>query len=188
MALGFEKDHDNVRQALLEANAARILTFAAASNDGNIRRVAFPASMIRNVICAFSSDGNVKESREYNPAPMTSNHNFCFLGEEVEVLGSGSSGMIRQSGTSVATSIAAGIAALVLDFSRQLDCQSQIKNAHLLKTVSGIESIFLRMAEGRTDNGYYCVAPEVLGHTVDCENDDQRRSFICETISRALMR
>ena len=172
---------------ITKCNADGVLVFAAASNYGNVDDITFPANMTNNVICAFSSTGNVKPS-EFNPAASILTHNnFCFLGEDVEAVGgeilmSGS----RLFGTSVATCVATGLAAMVLDFARQQDCRAEIPNKKDLTTVEGMTAILREM--GTPDNGYICIAPWRLLDDVHGLkwNMKQKRQYICGTIFRAL--
>jgi Subtilase family len=192
VACGFKYDDAEVRRAILEANKASVLVFAAASNYGNESYISFPARMQGNVICIFSSTGWIKQSEDFNPAPSgLSKHNFCVLGEEVEKFGDPTSTTKeRCSGTSIATSIAAAIAALVIDLSRQSDCKEHIPNREDLQTVAGMSSIFQEMARGGDDNGYNCVAPwkvlECTGKTVDFWDATRKRKYISDRIFQIL--
>lgn len=188
LSCGFKDDYEDIRCAILEAKAHNILIFAAASNDGNVDHVTFPARMVGDVICIFSSDGKIKPS-SFNPAPLKHSFNFAVLGEEVEsIIVSTAKSEERDSGTSIATFIAAGIAALVLDFSMQEDCRDRIENQKILKSIPGMSAVFEKMAKG--DQGYLCVAP---WRVLECnENfssgwkDEKKRGDIAATISRTL--
>jgi hypothetical protein len=97
----------------------------------------------------------------------------------------------RFSGTSIATSIAAAIAARVIDFSRHEDCK-RIPSAlrERLKTVDGMSAVFRKMANEEPSNGYDCVAPwRVLDYSEsDAEdlNNATKRERICHRILIAL--
>jgi hypothetical protein len=98
--------------------------FAAASNDGANLRRAFPATEAK-VFCIHSTDGHGNPSG-FNPTASSDDANFSLLGEHVESCWpagvNGHEGQVRiRSGTSVATPIAAGLAASVLSFVQQLD-------------------------------------------------------------------
>ncbi|PON25028.1 pfs domain-containing protein [Trichoderma gamsii] len=56
-----------IRRAILKANAADVLIFAAASNGGKNKSIAFPACM-DEVLCVGSTDGNGNKS-SFTPKP-----------------------------------------------------------------------------------------------------------------------
>ncbi|KAF4447233.1 hypothetical protein F53441_9220 [Fusarium austroafricanum] len=148
IASGFERDHALMRRAIKRAASDGTVVFAAASNYGNIRQVTFPARM-QDVICVYCTDGRAKVSQSINPAAQTTkSRNFAILGEGVSVPPS-----IREqlTGTSVATSIAAGLAGRLLDFSRQKDCRQTIRCVGSLASVEGISAVFSHMAKGAED-------------------------------------
>jgi hypothetical protein len=139
----------------------------------------------------FSATADGKRSN-FNPARSSnSTTNFAVLGEEVEKVQTGSERHPGyDSGTSIATFIAAGIAALVIDFSRQEDCKEIILDQARLKTVAGMKKIFSEMADGGYDGGYDGLVPQ---RVLQCSNPGvkkrdlaSRRKYIAETISRAL--
>ncbi|KAH6714001.1 hypothetical protein BKA61DRAFT_607018 [Leptodontidium sp. MPI-SDFR-AT-0119] len=193
MSSGFEHEYGDLRQAVLEANAANTLIFAAASNWGNRGYIAFPARMHGNVMCIFSATADGKRS-SFNPARSgKSTTNFAVLGEEVEKV---QIDMDRHpgydSGTSIATFIAAAIAALVIDFSRQQDSKEIILDPTRLKTVAGMKAIFAEMADGGYDGGYQFLVPQ---RVLECSKLDVKkrglvatRKYIADTVSRALDR
>jgi hypothetical protein len=191
MSSGFKDDHPGMLQAIRAANSDCVLIFAAASNSGNMDDITFPARMQGNVICMFSSNGLVKPSQGFNPTPSPKlPYNFCILGEEVQkVRFPRSLEQGRDSGTSIATFIAAGIAALVMDFSLQQDCRERIENRDYLKTVAGMSAVFEKMA--KYESGYHCIAPwnvlECSRAPMSSWDDMKKREHICGTIFRALM-
>ena len=173
----------------MKAKAARILVFAAASNRGNATHITFPARMHGDVMCMFASDGNVKATAiKFNPSPSKINrYNFAILGKEVL---SSPLARSRVSGTSISSFIGAAIAGLVIDFSQQSDCRARVFNCQSLLTINGMNAVFAAMATKGNDGEYHCVAPwEVLG-CLDPTNRhwsrDQKRRWMCDTISRIL--
>ncbi|KAH7460575.1 hypothetical protein FOMA001_g19520 [Fusarium oxysporum f. sp. matthiolae] len=184
IASGFERDHALMRKAIKRAASDGTLVFAAASNYGNIRQVTFPARM-QDVICVYCTDGRAKVSQSINPAAQTTkSKNFAILGEGVSVPASIGE---QVTGTSVATSIAAGLAGRLLDFSRQKDCRQRIRCIGNLASVEGISAVFSHMAKGAEDYRYNCVVPgRLLQHLDEGEGRAMKRARICERLSNAL--
>jgi hypothetical protein len=116
--------------------------------------IAYPARM-RDVFCMFSTDGHLNVSR-FNPPPSPAAENFAILGEGV------SARTGRFSGTSVSAAIAAGVAAVLLDFVRQGGASTIIHPRALdrVQTKDGMTALFRLMS--RKANGYHCIAPWLL--------------------------
>jgi len=183
MASGFENSHVGMRKAIEFAAYNEVLVFAAASNYSSVRRVAFPGRMKHDVMCMFSTDAGVKNSRTLNPAPRSKSYNFAILGEDVSL------GPMEKplNGTSFATAIGAALAARIIDFSRHTDCQALIEEAQYLKTTDGMSAIFALLASGGHDGDYHCIAPWRLLEDVNGAHDrTQKRAEICGAINRAL--
>lgn len=70
-------------------------------------------------------------------------------------------GVIRRDGTSYATPIAAGTAAMVLDLVRQ-ELKDSAEVERRLKNVEGMSEVFLAMSGSPRDGGYYHVRPWTL--------------------------
>lgn len=108
-----------IRRAILKANAADVLIFAAASNNGGNEPIAFPACM-DEVISVGSTDG-LGNISSFTPNPDYGKI-LCVVGECIEsswppaLLSDPDADLPRKSGTSFATPIAAGVAAMVLDY------------------------------------------------------------------------
>ena len=129
MSFGFRISNDS-HQAIeqtINSDCKRQILFAAAANHGsNEKYIAYPARL-NTVICVKSSDGYGTPS-SFSPTKQDdAGRGFFILGQEVlsmwpsrwydgvRIL------QRRASGTSVATPIAAGVAALILEFMRQPD-------------------------------------------------------------------
>jgi hypothetical protein len=152
MSFGFRSSIDIVEDAITYAAGRKIIIFAAAANHGgNLKHIAFPALM-GSVICIKSAQGNGISSN-FNPSNTDdAGFNFSTLGEGVLSLWPMKEteyGIVlkrRQSGSSVATPIAAGIAALLLEFSRQPDENSKPglleESREALKSVDGMKILF----------------------------------------------
>ncbi|KAJ9156211.1 Subtilisin-like protein [Pleurostoma richardsiae] len=164
LASGFESDNDDMRKAIVEAKAKDVLVFAAASNYGNVKRIAFPARLHYDVMCMFSTNASVKHS-QFNPQPSPKlTHNLAVFGEGVQ-LGPSEPKLM---GTSFSTAVGAGLAARLIDFSRHKDSRENLgPELPYLKLVDGMSSVFARMAGGGADNGYHCVAPWRLLEDLD---------------------
>lgn len=194
MASGFESNQDCIRDAIISNTSNSPLIFCAASNDGNLGRIAFPASMSQCVMCMFASNGYVKPTQlPINPSAQESGgSNFAILGEDVEVQFCDSLPPRQYSGTSFATSIGAAIAGVLIDFSKQPGCQ-EVLNPSLLKRVGGMSAVFKKMSV--EDNGYNCIAPwsllwGICVPTTSCTSEDLitiRRKEVGKRISNFLV-
>jgi hypothetical protein len=157
MSFGCTYESDEILDALDHAYQKKKILFAAASNDGSRNsRPAFPG---RNhvVLCIHSAKGWGTPSY-YNPSAVPSEDNFSVLGDGVAIT---EDKRKRVRGTSIATPIAAGIAALVLE----LLCQGQSEDWRVQRTervwsYAGMRNIFLAMSsENQPVNGYHHVQP-----------------------------
>jgi subtilisin family serine protease len=164
MSFGFLREDDRIRTAIAKATSEGRIIFAAASNRGSlegIRRVAFPARM-GQVISINSSDGYGSKSR-FTPFPKDNDDNFSTIGEALEVawpINLAEGGLRMTSGTSLATPIAAGIAALVLEFVSQRGPEGfdTITNVARLFHYDGMRAILSSMC-GNPLDGYHWIQP-----------------------------
>ena len=126
MSLGLKDEPSSVREALNEARRRGIIVLASASNEGANDTIAFPARL-ESVFCIGSADG--KGSRSSFSPPFMGEEKYSTLGEAVLGAhlinddnddGNGETRIhSRRSGTSTAVVIAAGIVALLIDYTRQ---------------------------------------------------------------------
>lgn len=159
---------------------AGILVFAAASNWGNKDDIAYPAAIKDHVMCIFATDGANRHVRAFNPDPRHDASNFAILGEKVKITEGGDS----DSGTSVATALAAGLAGRLIDFSRHKDSRESIENVALIGKKAGMTAIFNKMSKGRSE-GYDCIVPwNILEDTASSRAE--QRAQVRSAISSAL--
>ncbi|KAF3220278.1 hypothetical protein TWF679_009657 [Orbilia oligospora] len=157
LSLGFENEDQGIRRAILNAHIRNKIIFAAASNSASLvpeLRVSFPARMCGQVISIRSASG---QSVRSNASPIASDgdDNFMTLGEGIEAawpsdLNDGNPTRYV-SGTSFATPVAAGIAALILEFSIQQgklkgDSNLEAADRAILWSHRGIRKIFQVMS------------------------------------------
>ncbi|KAF9774248.1 hypothetical protein IL306_007785 [Fusarium sp. DS 682] len=168
MSFGIREFNEDMKEAILNARHKQTLMFAAASNDGANHGRAFPAKD-RGVFCIHSSDGNGYPSR-FNPIAEEDDVNFCLLGENVEshwpVGTNGHNSNFRVlSGTSVATPIAAGLAASLLSLVRQQEQDSPTDPDRLgrwLKDFDSMETVLKSITKGKRGAGYDYIVPHFL--------------------------
>ncbi|KAF3103811.1 hypothetical protein TWF706_004845 [Orbilia oligospora] len=157
LSLGFEHEDESIRRAILNAHIRDKIIFAAASNSASLvpeLRVSFPARMSGQVISIRSASGQSVRSNN-SPIASDGDDNFMTLGEGIEAawpsdLNDGHPTRYV-SGTSFATPVAAGIAALVLEFSIQqgkgkADSNLEAADRATLWSHRGIRKIFQVMS------------------------------------------
>ncbi|PMD47898.1 subtilisin-like protein [Hyaloscypha variabilis F] len=168
MSFAIREYHELMSTAISNALNKRTLLFAAASNDGANLGRAFPAQY-PSVFCIHSTDGNGNPSN-FNPTASETDVNFSLLGEHVSShWPAGMNGHNQtvnvMSGTSVATPIAAGLAASVLSFVRQQDQHIAVESERLgpwLKRDNSMDAVFKSMVRQRRGVGYDYITPHVL--------------------------
>ena len=157
MCFGFGDEHPQLHRSIQYAASKEVLMFAAASNDGKNRPdgVAWPARDI-NVICVHSGDGNGTPST-FTPDAQDSMR-IMVLGECVHSAWSCSlkndSGHKLMSGTSCAAPIAAGIAALILDYARGFLNQQEWEK---LRRVGSMRRVFESMKDPWSRSEYWWI-------------------------------
>lgn len=158
MSFGFEIEQDSlieghsILRAIRYAGSKGVTMFAAASNDGKNRpdHVSWPARALE-VICVHSANGAGQPSW-FTPGPYD-NEKIMVLGEFVlsawpERLNHPNNRRYM-SGTSCATPIAAGIAAIILDYARQFLTPEEWER---LRRVDCMQRMLERMKDERTLN------------------------------------
>lgn len=168
MSFGIREYHEPMKAAISNALHRQILMFAAASNNGANLGRAFPAKY-PGVFCIHSTDGNGNPST-FNPTADDKDVNFSLLGEHVRShwpAGRNGHGDIVNvmSGTSVATPIAAGLAASILAFVRQQEQTLPAGDDLLgpwLKDVHAMDAVLKSMVRQRRGAGYDYITPHTL--------------------------
>ncbi|KAF5606589.1 uncharacterized protein FSUBG_5988 [Fusarium subglutinans] len=183
ISAGFRNYSKELDEAVTKAKAAGVLVIAAASNWQNTNTVAFPARHNLSTMCIYSTNtGN--QSSSFNPEPRVDTQNFAILGEGFQHPDQRRNE--RMSGTSMATAVAAGLAARIIDFSRQKDNKASIFRAQDVGKLPGMLSIFSTISKP-AGNLRYISPLELLPlrHGVSREADRQR---VREVLSQAMER
>ncbi|KAM7202539.1 Peptidase S8/S53 domain containing protein [Rhypophila sp. PSN 637] len=166
MSFGYRVANAEIKAAIRDAFHKGVILLAAASNSGANPRfpISFPASM-RQVICVHSSDGNGNPST-LNP-PATPDCNFTILGEHVaaawprRLYTERTDNLRVASGTSIATPIAAGFAALILEYAAQNGPENEVVTRWMqLRHCDEMRKVFGALARERS--GYRSIAPSSL--------------------------
>ncbi|KAG7438701.1 Intracellular serine protease [Fusarium oxysporum f. sp. raphani] len=182
MALGFKEYQPEIAKAVSRARSKQILIFSAASNSQNMESIYFPAKDHYRVFGIFSTNAGNRESRDLNPSPDDRQHSLAIFGEGVEV----AEDKPLLSGTSYSTSIAAGLAGMLLDFSRQETDKKDIPDISRLSNMEVMMKMFLEMARDSSDGRYKCIRPwDLLKSGMDMHRAKQRE-WIRGTIERLL--
>jgi hypothetical protein len=165
MSFGYpnaDQSLEGIRRALLKAHATDVLIFAATGNNGNGNAIAFPACL-DEVISVASTDGNHQLS---NFVPdLRVGKRLCAIGEAIEAAwidqeGSATahSSQGRKAGTSYATPVVAGVAAMVMDliWSAKEHYEYQCQ---MLRTTQGMLAVLELMIWKDRKNETECLKP-----------------------------
>lgn len=185
MSFGYETQDDAIEAAMARAEGKGVLLIAAASNVGGdtVDARSWPAARRDNVMCIYATEGK-GHPYDDNPKWATDAHRLAILGVMVPVWDVMSSNdsitnrVTHRSGTSIASPIAAGVAACVLSFvwrteglylsSREGDTATASARLAAAKTrllrASGMSEIFWRMTRQDTTDHYHFVHPWKLFH------------------------
>jgi Subtilase family len=147
-----------------------VIILASASNQGANHPITFPARLKNIVFCIGAADGKGNPAA-FNP-PFIGEEKYSALGEAV--LGAVPGNQYRRKdGTSTATPIAAGIAAVLIDFTRQF--MDMPKGPDIYQTM---RKLFIKMSEATVEQSYRYLAPWYL---INPEQDSRKViKAICE--------
>ncbi|KAI9660900.1 MAG: hypothetical protein M1821_009227 [Bathelium mastoideum] len=192
MSFGCNNRVDNIHEAIVDACNNNVLIFVAASNSGGNDRIMWPARMDR-VIRIHATDGNGNGTR-FTPNAMANDNNFAVLGSGVngswpESLGCST---MRMNGTSCAAPIAAGIAAILLEYVRKVkplhgEFDGYEKEFDRLRERQGMSSILHKMVKKDTiaRGPYNYIEPWEL---LNSEDKQCTEEYVLRTILRELQR
>jgi len=133
MSLGFDREHEAIKTAMelqytiRNGCRKRVLMFAAACNNRALedQPIGYPARESSQVICVFSSRIDGRRS-DFSPKGRRYQPNISVIGEDVSAAWPPAH-FQTMSGTSCATPIVAGIAALLLELSlKELDITADV--------------------------------------------------------------
>src|SRR5215471_14118143 len=154
------EDIPSISTALDQALKSGILIFASASNTGANYPTTFPARL-KGIFCIGSANGLGAQS-DFNP-PFEGEEKYSTLGEAVSGASLKSFSIkpgydpitqrIRRDGTSTATPIAAGIAALLIEYTWQF---MDRKRAHNYESK---RKIFVAISKATIGKDYRYLAP-----------------------------
>ena len=154
---------EGIRKVLLEAHAADVLIFAATGNVAAGNAISFPACL-DEVISVSSTDGN-HELSKFVP-DLRVGKRLCAIGEAIEAAWTDQKGSNlpihsstrRKAGTSYATPVVAGVAAMVMDLIWS-DVENFEYQCQTLRTNRGMLAVLELMIWKNKDNGIECLKP-----------------------------
>jgi subtilisin family serine protease len=144
MSFAFEEPDSGILKAINHAVDCGVLLFAAASNNRAGRRnpIGYPAREV-NVICVNSTDDQGNKST-FSPEGVERDYNFAILGENLEAAWqptpNNGQNLKRVTGTSQATPLVAGIAAIILHVTRMKQF-GRFEMERLLKQARGMSKV-----------------------------------------------
>lgn len=154
MPFAFPYRNDAIEEAIDDYHNKALL-FAAASNKTD-ENLGFPACL-PEVFCIYSNKTRTTQSK-FCKLGKEGMCNFSTIGEDVQgawpIALTNGEAELRQTGTSCSTPIAAGVAALVLQFARQSG-RGSVARALKLKKKSVMERVLFECMTEKQKSGVY---------------------------------
>ncbi|KAF7543160.1 hypothetical protein G7Z17_g10966 [Cylindrodendrum hubeiense] len=174
MSFGFQEEIPIITTAITEAILERkgnIIFLAAASNSGGNRREMFPANL-DSVISIRETNSRGAFSDTNPPVDLDGPAAFGTLGREVPSAWLSSvDGEVAKSGSSVATAMAAGIAAMVLTFvsvGMETETAKLPVEVQRVWTKRGMRAALTRMSQNMGNRSYF-ISPMAFFASKDAE-------------------
>ncbi|KAI3570914.1 hypothetical protein IWW34DRAFT_345506 [Fusarium oxysporum f. sp. albedinis] len=120
-----------------------------------MEHIHFPAKDHHQLFGIFSTNGVNRESRDLNPSPDDRQHSLAIFGEDVEI----AEDKPLKRGTSYSTPIAAGLAAMLLDSSRQETDKVDGFDLSRMKEMKMMTNVLVGMPKESRDGKYKCIRP-----------------------------
>ncbi|KAI3572219.1 hypothetical protein IWW34DRAFT_795378 [Fusarium oxysporum f. sp. albedinis] len=155
MALGSKEYEPEIAIAIAKARAQQILILSANSSSRNMEHIHFPAKDHHQVSGILSTNGVNRESRDLNPYPDDRQHSPGMFGENIEI----AEDKPLKRGTSYSTSIAASLAAMLLDSSRQETDKVDGLDLFRMKEMRVMTNVTVGMAKESSNGKYKCIRP-----------------------------
>jgi hypothetical protein len=146
LSWGFPDDrpHPQIESALHNAHKKNIVILAAAANHGRMNQIAFPARLRDYVICIGAARGDGLIARFTAEDPLFQGFTapgIGVCGASVRRISSWRGDMTeRKDGTSSATPIAAGVAALFIEYCRRKGLGEAGSHENMLKLFSAMSA------------------------------------------------
>lgn len=169
MSFGFVEPVRTIKEEIDKAASEKIIMLAAPANWGGQKPSAWPACDDK-VIDIYATD-HLTNRCSFSPTPPTNSEGFATIGFGVESWWPPSLKQDvrkRKNGTSVATAIAAGLAAMTLAYMKQLIHligskirDDDVETFQLIRSSHGMKAMFERMVidGARTRDGLAYLSP-----------------------------
>jgi hypothetical protein len=177
MSFGFEEAHFSISEAIMKALIARrnaVLFFAAAANYGLNSEELFPAR--DRCVISIRATNAQGQFQDFNP-PVNPGETLALgtLGLDVPSEGLGDTDEVCRTGTSVATVIAVGLAAIMLGYVEKNAARPNYHDIrHKVRHQAGMLAVFRALGQPAPNREELYVAPWALGEL----NEEDRWAFL----------
>lgn len=170
MSFGFPNHVQSIQDAMSRATGHKkaITFFAAANNQGSNDDEMFPANIGDPVLSIRGTDADGGFVRKFSPERSSDERVFGTLGKDVCSDWIGPQYSYSMSGSSVATAIAVGVAAMLLEYATRSNHFTQ-EELRLMQTRRGVFELFTEIGVLGGDERYY-IAPFKL---FDMDDEDR---------------